>query len=110
MLLQISGKLLVLANYEINKEYIANNLCENKAKPKMHCDGKCHLAKELKKEEKKEQSQSNTIKEESGPQNFPEPFSFKPIPVSSQVAGINTIYTEKPYSTVLCSVFHPPRG
>jgi hypothetical protein len=38
-----------LLNYLFNKEYIASKLCENKSKPMMHCLGKCHLAKELKK-------------------------------------------------------------
>ena len=35
--------------YEINKKYIAEVLCENKDKPMMHCNGKCHLKKQLKK-------------------------------------------------------------
>lgn len=33
--------------YAVNKEYIAATLCENKAKPQMHCNGQCHLKKEL---------------------------------------------------------------
>ena len=36
-------------NYLLNKEYIAKNLCVNKDKPESHCEGKCHLVKELKK-------------------------------------------------------------
>ena len=34
-------------DYLINKEYIANNLCENIEKPELQCDGKCHLKKEV---------------------------------------------------------------
>ncbi|TRX38882.1 hypothetical protein FNW52_02225 [Flavobacterium sp. ZT3R18] len=33
--------------YMVNYEYISKVLCENKAKPIMHCNGKCHLMKEL---------------------------------------------------------------
>ena len=33
--------------YVVNYEYISKVLCENKAKPMMHCNGKCHLMKEL---------------------------------------------------------------
>jgi hypothetical protein len=33
--------------FEINKEYIANNLCENKNKPVLKCGGKCQLSKKL---------------------------------------------------------------
>jgi hypothetical protein len=36
-------------NYSLNKEYIAKNLCENRKKPGSHCNGKCYLAKQLKK-------------------------------------------------------------
>jgi hypothetical protein len=35
--------------YNINYHYISTVLCENKGKPQMHCNGKCHLNKELKK-------------------------------------------------------------
>ncbi|AWH86963.1 hypothetical protein HYN59_08640 [Flavobacterium album] len=38
---------LPVLDYIINYDYIATTLCENKAKPEMHCNGKCHLAKEL---------------------------------------------------------------
>lgn len=33
--------------YTIHYDYIAKELCENKAKPEMKCNGKCHLMKEL---------------------------------------------------------------
>lgn len=35
--------------YVANKEYVASELCVNKAKPQLHCNGKCHLAKQLQK-------------------------------------------------------------
>ncbi len=38
-----------LADYIINYKYISQELCENKDKPLMHCNGKCHLKKEIKK-------------------------------------------------------------
>ncbi len=33
--------------YELNVEYIVAKYCINKEKPQLHCDGKCHLAKQL---------------------------------------------------------------
>lgn len=33
--------------YFVNYDYIVKELCVNKAKPELHCNGKCHLAKEL---------------------------------------------------------------
>jgi len=37
-------------DYVVNYDYIVNVLCENKDKPEMHCNGTCHLTKELAKE------------------------------------------------------------
>jgi len=38
---------LPVIDYVVNYEYITKVLCVNKAKPKMKCNGKCHLMKEL---------------------------------------------------------------
>lgn len=37
--------------YVVNKEYVAQKLCENKDLPMMDCNGKCYLAKQLVKAE-----------------------------------------------------------
>lgn len=39
--------ILPVVEYVVNYEYISKVLCVNKAKPMMHCNGKCHLMKEL---------------------------------------------------------------
>lgn len=39
-----------LAEYAINYNYIIENLCENRDRPFLNCDGKCYLAKQLAKE------------------------------------------------------------
>ena len=33
--------------YIVNYDYIVKELCENKDKPELKCNGKCHLAKQL---------------------------------------------------------------
>jgi len=38
---------LLYLDFEIRREYIINNLCENKNQPQMNCDGKCYLAKRI---------------------------------------------------------------
>jgi hypothetical protein len=35
--------------YQLNQQQIAKAYCENNARPAMHCNGKCYLAKQLKK-------------------------------------------------------------
>lgn len=34
-------------DYQINYTYISQVLCENKDKPELECNGKCHLMKEM---------------------------------------------------------------
>ena len=36
-----------IAYYQLNIDYITEKFCENKEKPQLQCNGKCHLAKEL---------------------------------------------------------------
>ncbi len=55
-LFQGAGRLLLVGNYLVNKDFIAQNYCENKARPELHCEGKCHLKKQLNKEEKSEKA------------------------------------------------------
>lgn len=51
-LFQSFGNVVFYVHYELNKKYIAEVLCENKDKPEMHCNGKCHLKKQIKAVEK----------------------------------------------------------
>lgn len=54
--------MLPVLEYVVNYEYISKVLCENKDKPKMHCNGKCHLMKELAKNAENEKPISSDKK------------------------------------------------
>src|SRR5690606_1912573 len=41
------SKLFVYASFELNKRYIATELCENRDNPVMQCEGQCYLSKKL---------------------------------------------------------------
>jgi len=49
-------------DYIVNYEYITKVLCVNKAKPKLQCNGKCHLMKELAKASESEKPISSNKK------------------------------------------------
>jgi hypothetical protein len=51
VLIQTFSKWIIWADYELNKDYIAKVLCENKKRPMLHCNGKCQLAKKMAAEE-----------------------------------------------------------
>jgi len=42
------SRLVIYAGFKLNQDYIATKLCENRAKPWMHCNGRCYLMKKLK--------------------------------------------------------------
>ena len=53
LLLVISAQMLYRTGFtiywKINQAALASKYCENKAKPQMHCNGKCYLKKQLNK-------------------------------------------------------------
>ncbi len=56
LLTQTFSKMLIMVEYNLNRDYIAQNLCENKNKPMLHCNGKCQLSKKLAEDEKQNTS------------------------------------------------------
>jgi hypothetical protein len=62
LLISSSAKTVLLADYLLNYTYISKVLCINRDKPQMHCNGKCHLAKELKAQEERDgANQKSTV-------------------------------------------------
>jgi hypothetical protein len=62
------SRFFIYAGFELNRNYIATKLCENRNKPWMHCDGKCYFAKKVKQAEEKQanderQSQKSLFQE-----------------------------------------------
>lgn len=45
--------------FQINRDYIAKVLCENRKKPQLNCNGKCYLAKRLKAQQDKLDKETN---------------------------------------------------
>ncbi len=103
----ILGSTVCITAYEINKKYIAENLCENKSRPSMHCEGHCHLQKKLKEDEQQKEDTPNSLK--NGPELLflNQPFRF--VFIDSYFTFINKTSNSnlfcKPF---LPGVFHPP--
>lgn len=52
---------LLYLDFEIRRDYIVANLCENRNRPQLNCDGKCYLAKRIAAldEQEKRQAEKN---------------------------------------------------
>ena len=57
---QAFSKWIVLIEYNMNRNYFAKVLCENKAKPQLKCGGKCAMMKKMAEEEKQNSSPDQT--------------------------------------------------
>lgn len=54
-LCQVGDRYVVMLEFYLNQSYIAKNLCENRARPQLNCNGNCVLSKKLAEEQKKQQ-------------------------------------------------------
>ncbi|MGZ3940520.1 MAG: hypothetical protein ACXVBK_17245 [Flavisolibacter sp.] len=111
VLAQAFSKWLVVAEYKMNKDFIAKNLCINKVRPKIHCNGKCQMMKRLA-EEEKENTSNNT---NNSPQvKVQEVLFCMDInrPAIPSLTCVTPVYNEKPclfkQHSPIGSVFHPP--
>ena len=51
LLLQAFGRELLVLNFVVNQAAITARHCVNKARPRLHCNGKCYLAQQLRRAE-----------------------------------------------------------
>jgi hypothetical protein len=101
---------LVILDYDINKAYITQNLCENKTKPTLKCNGKCQLAKKITEEAQAPGSKENTQGK----------LKFQEVVFTDELSrpGIDNLenksnthhskYSDKLFSSLIPEVFHPP--
>ncbi|CAN5372771.1 hypothetical protein BH09BAC1_BH09BAC1_17590 [soil metagenome] len=54
---------VVFLDFQFNQSYIASNLCVNRFRPELKCDGKCYLRKQLSKQEQNPDSGVLTVQQ-----------------------------------------------
>jgi hypothetical protein len=100
-------------DYLVNYEYISTQLCENIEKPKLECNGKCYLAKEL---AKASESDKGTSPDKKSKVKFEVELLFFEL-ISNHnnlfnsildIKELNTRYENFYISQVTTSLFHPP--
>lgn len=112
-LLILSKPILPMVDYWVNYEYIAKELCENKAKPEMHCDGKCHLKKELAKASEEEKPISSDKKATSKQESEVLFFESKTTLISKPILFFTSLKVKNKYQNLYAylsthTIFHPP--
>lgn len=118
LLIALAIKLLmapaIFLDYQLRKDFIVKNYCVNKNRPEMHCDGKCYLAKQLKKAQEKEEKEATNdfLTKFFGVEGFTKTENFRNF--FGQQAYFaqsikNYFYLDKAISTDNASIFHPPK-
>ena len=104
--------ILPVLEYVVRYDYIVRELCENKAKPEMKCNGKCHLMKELAKASDNENPTSpdkKTVSHEFEILFIEELPSFEIITSNFSIRHkISTTYSDLYFYENTTAVFHPP--
>lgn len=104
---QTFSRAAIVGSYYVNTASYAKN-CINKAKPKLHCNGRCQMMKKLKQEEKKDAQ--NPERRNNG--------SDEVLSSKSHFASVHSItiissvqyFDQQPSFTIdrAHDIFHPP--
>ncbi|WP_179351970.1 hypothetical protein [Winogradskyella vidalii] len=99
----VSQQAVVIMHFKLNQKAITEQFCVNKDQPELHCNGKCHLSKELQETEPSDSEKIMTTKNldlafDSNPE-------FEIEPHNSITNKLNMVYIEfhhlEPYLEIL---------
>ena len=110
ILINSLGHTLLFANYLLNKNFYATVLCENKEKPQLHCEGKCHLKKELKQQEEQEKNPISSIKVKIETIQLFQQLSHFSIITNNESKVCPILTSIGKISSPAFFIFHPPRA
>ena len=113
LLLQLFSREVIVMSFELNRDFIAKTLCENRDRPQLNCDGKCYLAKKLKAQHDREDRETT-----ERIQNMPVlalfcadlfSFTFADAPGDEPSALPASYNQQSLYAAPLHGIFQPPR-
>jgi hypothetical protein len=109
LLLPSFGNVVIYLTFKVNQDEISKTLCVKKEVKNNTCNGKCYLAKQLKKGAEKEKQESPNLKEkqELVYTQTASNYNFTPIITIEKTRMMVSRYCEKSKS-VAVSIFHPP--
>lgn len=107
--IQAFQKTWIVTSWNINRDYIAANLCENKDIQNSTCSGSCYLKKQLKEQDKKEQQTPVSQKEKADfVCNALQSFSFLQVQKNNLDLLFPVVWEHGKPLHVGFSIFHPP--
>ena len=108
--IQTFSKWCVILEYQVNKDFIAKNLCVNRSKPASCCQGKCYLTKKIAEDESQQQAPDKGGQREETTLQIFEPKNVLPSPVLMEVIHTHsTRYIAPATQDHSLSQFQPPQ-
>jgi hypothetical protein len=100
----------IVTSWKVNRNYIAANLCENRAVKESTCSGSCYLKKQLKEQDNKEQNIPASQKEKSELvcDVFAYSFSFHTLAQYTSGKSFPMVWNSGKPNRTGNSIFHPP--
>ncbi|NLR80350.1 hypothetical protein [Chitinophaga eiseniae] len=108
LLLQNFSKSLIVVQFQVNQAFIARELCENRNKPQMHCNGRCHLKKELDRDARQEKN-NNTGKNKYEVMFVETIHAFTSTTPKNNI-NVTPFYKDPYLDTFTIAIFHPPQS
>jgi hypothetical protein len=111
VLLQSFSREVLLVDFALNQSAITARYCVNKARPMLHCDGKCYFAKKARQQEERENKSAGPVKERL--EMLPAAFAvWQPQPARPATLASPRYAALVPghYTAPLGAVFRPPLG
>jgi len=112
VLLQTFSREVLVVDFSLNRAAITARFCVNKARPLLHCDGKCYFAKQLKKQEDRESKAPNSLKErlEMLPSAFQRLVPAAPRQWASAPMSYGSARPLRAPAPIAQGIFQPPRA
>lgn len=102
------SNLFVYAGFKLNQNYIAANLCVNRNKPWLHCNGRCYLMKKIQQANEKEKAEERQNQKNGFQETFCE--AVKSVKFHTfLLRTISTPYRAPAPSASLSAIFRPPQ-
>jgi len=111
-LIALFRPLAPILDYQVNRDFFAEVLCMNKAKPELKCNGQCALSQKLKQAQKDETqpiSAPNIIRLDDYPIGFISLYKNSPEVNGSQSTSSTDLSFEIVIQGYLSEIFRPPR-
>ncbi len=119
VLLQSLQGFFTIVNWKINQAELTAKYCVNKAKPMLNCNGKCYLAKQLKKQEELDKAEFNKKSKSQVPKfkkikegevfNDIESVSYSIVNISKSFSKPNTLISFDYTFDEISKCFQPPQ-